>query len=126
MKNILKKKVKEPTMEEKLIEKLAESVSECIDKVSIHASKDNIAELESLCEQYTSFLEKYNEKNKIIMEDKGKKRDNIVSITTTGMASVTSVILTLMTFGYETSGNGNIFTTVGRNTIGNVLKSIKK
>lgn len=67
--------------------------------------------------------------DKLSEEVKLKKTERVTSIINTsfiGLKTVAGIatpfLLTLMCFGYESEGDGNIFTSTGRQTISNVLK----
>lgn len=61
-----------------------------------------------------------------IKKTKTERVTNIVNTSLNGLKTVAGIatpfLLTLMCFGYESEGEGNIFTSTGRQTIANVLK----
>ena len=68
--------------------------------------------------------------DKLSEEVKKTKTDRVTAVVNTGLNGLKTVagiatpfLLTLMCFGYESEGNGNIFTSTGRQTISNVLKN---
>lgn len=70
--------------------------------------------------------------DKLSEEVKKTKTERITGIVNTGFNGLKTVagiatpfLLTLMCFGYESQGDGNIFTTTGRQTISNVLRNQK-
>lgn len=70
--------------------------------------------------------------DKLSEEVKKTKTDRVTSIVNTSLNGLKTVagiatpfLLTLMCFGYESEGNGNIFTSTGRQTISNVLRNQK-
>lgn len=70
--------------------------------------------------------------DKISEEVKKTKTDRITTVVNTSLNGLKTIagiatpfLLTLMCFGYESEGNGNIFTSTGRQTISNVLKNQK-
>lgn len=70
--------------------------------------------------------------DKLSEEVKKTKTDRITAVVNTSLNGIKTVagiatpfLLTLMCFGYESQGDGNIFTATGRQTISNVLKNQK-
>lgn len=70
--------------------------------------------------------------DKLSEEVKKTKTERVTGIVNTGFNGLKTVagiatpfLLTLICFGYESEGNGNIFTTTGRTTISNVLRNQK-
>lgn len=114
--------MKKPTVEMKYNELLAELLNKVVnDDGSLN--KDVLAQIDELSTNKKK-LDKLSE------EVKKTKTDRITGIVNTAFNGVKTVagiatpfLLTLMCFGYESQGDGNIFTTTGRTTIGNVLKN---
>lgn len=82
-----------------------------------------LVEINSL-NQAIATIEGYNDDHK---KSKTERTCKIVDTTMNTLKVLgglaTPFLLTLMCFGYESEGNGNIFTTTGRQTISNVLRN---
>lgn len=108
--------------------KYNELLAELLDKVVNEdgtLNKDVLSQIDTLSTNKKK-LDKLSE------EVKKTKSERITGIVNTGFNGLKTVagiatpfLLTLMCFGYESQGDGNIFTTTGRQTISNVLKNQK-
>lgn len=120
------KKKKEPTVFEETQATLLESIKETTESVNYDPDDKQVVALEAMSKAYADIVKAEAEMTKVENERKAERNKNIVTVATTAVTTGVTVGLTLVTFAYETSGCGNFFTTVGRQTISNVLKSIKK
>lgn len=106
---------------------LLEAIRETTETVNYDPSDEKQVEaLAVMSKSYADIVKAEAELMKVEAEKKDAKKKNIITIATTATSVVSTVALTIVTFAYETSGNGNFFTTTGRQTIGNVLKSTFK
>ena len=121
------RKKKELTVFEEAQNTLLESIKETTETVNYDPSDSKQVEaLETMSKAYAEIVKAEAEMTKVNNEKKAERNKNIVTVATTAVTTGVTVGLTLVTFAYETSGCGNFFTTAGRQTISNVLKSIKK
>lgn len=84
---------------------------------------------ESVLSQIDELSRNKKKLDKLTEEVKKTKTERVTNIVNTSLNGIKTVagiatpfLLTLMCFGYESEGEGNIFTSTGRQTIANVLK----
>lgn len=120
------KKKKDQTVFEETQSVMLEAIKETTEAVNYDPDDKQVEALEAMSKAYADIVKAEAEMTKVINEKKAERNKNIVTVATTAVTTGVTVGLTLVTFAYETSGCGNFFTTAGRQTISNVLKSIKK
>lgn len=108
--------------------KYNELLAELLDKVVNEdgtLNKDVLSQIDTLSTNKKK-LDKLSEE---VKKQKTDRITTIVNTTFNGLKTAAGIatpfLLTLMCFGYESQGDGNIFTTTGRQTISNVLKNQK-